>query len=160
LLLTAGNCLETEAFMKTVRCWDDLTPFGIVPLTAEACGLRYRILCDVTARGKKVLEKAFGAPELRLPESWNRGGADDPHVGCIMLAPELLTFLGVFALLENGCSEVLQVKGCGLHGFDSDDVPELTARFGRLHGDQLVRRFAYAGTAGDRNVHVMSGRVR
>ena len=26
-------------------------------------------------------------------------------------------------------------------------------------GGDLLRRFAYAGTAGDRNVHVMSGRV-
>jgi len=145
--------------MKTIRCWDDLSRFGIVPLTGEACGLSYRMLCNVTAQGKKILEKALGLPELRLADNWNRGAADDPHVGAIMLAPELLTFLGVFALFENGCREVLAINGCGLLGFEDDDSPERVARFKTRHADGLGRRFAYAGTAGDRNRHVMSGRV-
>ena len=59
----------------------DLSHYGIVPLTGEACGLMYRILFDVTARGKKILEKAFDVSELRLRENWNRGTDDDPHVG-------------------------------------------------------------------------------
>jgi hypothetical protein len=145
--------------MKTIRCWDDLSRFGIVPLTGEACGLSYRMLCDVTAQGKKILEKALGLPELRLADNWNHGAADDPHVGAIMLAPELLTFLGVFALLENGCREVLAINGCGLLGFEDDDSPERVAKFKTRQADGLGRRFAYAGTAGDRNRHVMSGRV-
>ena len=33
------------------------------------------------------------------------------------------------------------------------------AKFKTRHADGLGRRFAYAGTAGDRNRHVMSGRV-
>lgn len=41
--------------MKTVRRWDDLAEFGIVPLTGEACGLMYRILCDLTDRGKRIV---------------------------------------------------------------------------------------------------------
>ena len=44
--------------MKSIRSWDDLSAHGIVPLTGEACGLSYRILCDVTGRGKKIMEKA------------------------------------------------------------------------------------------------------
>ena len=145
--------------MKTIRCWDDLSQFGIVPLTGEACGLSYRILCDVTARGRKILQKALGLPELRLAESWNRANADVPHVGSIMLAPEALSFVGIFALLENGCTEVVQIKGCGLHAFEQDDPPERVANFNRIHAGGIGRRFAYAGTAGDRNRHVMSGRV-
>jgi hypothetical protein len=145
--------------MMTVRCWDDLSQFGIVALTGEACGLSYRILCDVTAQGKRILEKAFGLPEFRLAESWNRGDADDPHVGSILLAPEVLDFVGVFALLENGCMEVLHIKGCGLHGFEQDDPADRVARFKRIQADRIGRRFAYAGTAGDRNRHVMSGRI-
>ena len=86
--------------MKTIHCWDDLSRFGVVPLTGEACGLMYRILCDVTAKGKRLVEKAIGVAEVRLHENWNRGTDTDPHVGSIMLAPELLPFLGVFALLE------------------------------------------------------------
>ena len=30
--------------MKTIDCWQDLVPFGIDPLTGEACALSWRIL--------------------------------------------------------------------------------------------------------------------
>ena len=55
--------------MKSIRCWDDLSTHGIIPLTGEACGLSYRILCDVTARGKKTLEKALSIAQLGLHEN-------------------------------------------------------------------------------------------
>ena len=80
--------------MKTIGSWNDLRAHGIEVLTGEACGLSYRILCDVTARGKATIEKALGVRELRLPEGWNRGEEGDPHVGSILLAPELLPLLG------------------------------------------------------------------
>src|SRR5262245_57095429 len=92
--------------MKTVTFWNDLQPFGIIPLTGEACGLMYRILFDVTATGRQVVAKCFGIPNINLPEPWNRGTQEDPHVGSIMLSHEALTPLAVFALLENGCKEV------------------------------------------------------
>ena len=34
--------------MKSINCWNDLEPFGLIVLTGEACGLSYRLLCDVT----------------------------------------------------------------------------------------------------------------
>jgi len=145
--------------MKTIRCWDDLRPYGIVVLTGEACGLGYRILCDVTEAGKKVLEKALDAAGLDLHENWNRGPAEDPHVGAIMLAPELLVPVGVFALLENGCSEVWLTKGRSLVGLESDDSSQVVENFRQVYAENLTRRFAYRGTAGDRNVHAMTGRV-
>jgi len=145
--------------MKTIRCWDDLSRYGIVPLTGEAGGLMYRILCDVTAKGKCLVEKALSVAELRLHENWNRGTDADPHVGSIMLGPELLPFLGVFALLESGCREVWLTKGNGVVGIEAADSPDWLESFKRFHADDLVRRFAYAGTAGERNQHVMSGRV-
>ena len=145
--------------MKSIHSWDDLSPHGIVPLTGEACGLMYRILCDVTARGKKTLERAFAVTELKLQENWNRGTDEDPHVGSIMLAREVLPFIGVFALLEDGCPEVWLTKGNGLVGIERTDGKEEVERFKRFRADDLVRRFAYAGTAGDRNQHMMSGRV-
>ena len=133
--------------------------YGIVPLTGEACGLSYRILCDVTARGKKTLEKALGVAQLGLQENWNHGSADDAHVGSIMLAPELLPFIGVFALLE----AVVGRSGSPSPGKLSVSPP-MTHRHAvdelkRYCGDEMVRRFAYAGTAGDRNQHMMTGRV-
>ena len=48
------------------------------PLTGEACGLSYRILCDVTEAGRKTLAKALGIPNLTLPAAWNRGTDADP----------------------------------------------------------------------------------
>ncbi|MHB8954536.1 MAG: hypothetical protein ACYC4U_16315 [Pirellulaceae bacterium] len=146
--------------MKTINCWDDLNRYGIVPLTGEACGLMYRILCDVTARGKRTLEKALGVAELRLPENWNQGGTDSPHIGSVMLARELLPFVGVFALLESGCTEVWLTKAGGLIGVERNDSPDDLERFKRFHANDLARRFAYSGTAGDRNQHMMSGRVQ
>ena len=146
--------------MKTIACWDDLSPFGIVPLTGEACGLTWRILCDVTAKGKQALEKTFGVAEIKLQEAWNRGTPEDPHVGSVMLAPELLPVVGVFALLEDGCREVWLTKGRTLTAIEQDEAPEVVQNFRQVYADRLVRRFAYAGTAGDRNVHMMSGRVQ
>ena len=145
--------------MKSIRTWDDLSAHGIIPLTGEACGLSYRILCDVTARGKKTLEKALGVAQLGLQDNWNHGSGDDAHVGSIMLAPELLPFLGVFALLEGGCREVWLTKSRQVLGIEADDPPARVDAMHRYCGDEMVRRFAYAGTAGDRNRHMMSGRV-
>jgi hypothetical protein len=145
--------------MKSIRCWEDLSRFGIVPLTGEACGLSYRILCDVTAAGKKVIEKALDVAQLGLRKNWNHGNTDDPHVGSVMLAPDLLPFLGVFALLESGCREVWLTKTRQVVGIEADDEPDQADALKRHCGDELARRFAYAGTAGDRNQHAMSGRI-
>ena len=145
--------------MNTISTLDDLRSYGIVSLTGEACGLMYRILFDVTARGKKILEKAFDVSELKLRESWNHGTDTEPHVGCIMLAHEVLPFVGIFALLEHGCPAVWLTKGGGLIGIERTDAAEDVECFKRFHAPDLVRRFAYSGTAGDRNEHMMSGRV-
>jgi hypothetical protein len=65
-----------------------------------------RILFDLTATGKKIVEKCF---DIKLEsEPWNRGAKDVPHVASIMLTREMLIPLGIFALLESGCTEVWQ----------------------------------------------------
>jgi hypothetical protein len=109
--------------MKTVSCWNDLRPFGIEPLTGEACGLMWRILFDVTERGRKVVGKCFGVPNIALAEPWNRGTAEEPHVGSIMLTQEALVPLAVFALLENGCPEVY-LMGQVVVGIEPGDPPD------------------------------------
>jgi hypothetical protein len=144
--------------VKSINCWNDLAPFGIVPLTGEACGLMYRILFDVTAKGRRIVAKCLGTPDVNLPEPWNRGSSDDPHVGSIMLAPEMLRPLAVFALLESGCREVYLVKD-SVYGIEPSDPPTAIEDVKRWSKVEYARRLAYAGTAGDRNVHVMSGRV-
>ena len=144
--------------MKTVNCWNDIEPYGIELLTGEACGLSYRLLCDVTEQGRKILAKCLGIPNLNLAENWNRGRAEDPHVGSIMLTHEMLTPLAVFALLESGCKEVYLVNN-SVVGVEHSDPPDLIETVKRVAGVEYARRLAYRGTAGDRNVHVMSGRV-
>jgi hypothetical protein len=144
--------------MKTINCWNDLQAYGIELLTGEACGLSYRLLCDVTERGRKTIEKCLGLTNLVLPESWNRGSTEDPHVGSIMLTREMLEPLAVFALLEAGCKEVYVVKN-SVVGIESSDPPTAIEDVKRWSGVEYARRYAYRGTAGDRNVHVMSGRV-
>lgn len=145
--------------MKSISCWEELAPFGIVALTGEACGLSYRILCDVTHKGKELLEKVFGLNAVVLHPNWNRGCEADPHVGCVMLVPELLTPLAVFALLEHGCKEVWSLRGGATIGVEGADSADTLEQFRVIHADKLARRFGYFGTAGERNVHVMTGRV-
>ena len=145
--------------MKTVSCFADLIAYGIDPLTGEACGLSYRILCDVTENGRNVLRKAFGIPHMNLSPSWNRGTDAAPHVGSILLALEMLVPLAVFSLLESGCTEAWLVHEGGVIGIEPKDSPEMIEANRRLVGERLLRTLAYRGTAGDRNVHVMSGRI-
>jgi hypothetical protein len=145
--------------VKTITSIAGLGAYGIEPLTGEACGLSYRILCDITEASRKILAKAFGIPGFSLAEPWNRGTADNPHVGSIMLAPEQFTFLGIFALLESGCTEVWLTRDGGLIGIEPADTAESIEANRQMAGERLVHSFVYRGTAGDRNVHVMSGRV-
>ena len=145
--------------MKKICCWNDLTPFGIEILTAEACGVSYRYLCDVTEKGRKVLSVAFGIPDFTLAEAWNQGTDTEPHVGSIMLSPCMLTPIGVFALLESGCTEVRLYKNGRLLGVELSDLPADIVVPSGLGKDEFVRKFSYGGTAGSRNQHVMSGRI-
>ena len=145
--------------VKTLAGWDHLRPFGIDVLTGEACGLGYRLLCDVTARGKAIVEKCLGTPTLTFFERWNTGSKDDPHVGCLMLVPEMFTPLAVFAVLESGHKECWVTKNGGVYAIDPDDPQDAIEAIRRWLGVESMRRFSYRGTAGDRNVHVMSGRT-
>jgi hypothetical protein len=70
----------------------------------------------------RAVEKCFGAPNLNLPESWNRGSKENPHIGCIMLAFEILRPLTVFALLESGCKEAYLVNE-SVYGIEPSDSP-------------------------------------
>ena len=144
--------------MKTIHSWNDIEAYGIELLTGEACGLGYRLLCDVTERGRKTLEKCLGMTNLVLPESWNRGKPEDPHVGSVLLVREMLQPIAVFALLEAGCKEVYLV-GDSVVGMEESDPPGTIEDVKRWAKVDYARRLAYEGTAGDRNVHQMSGRI-
>jgi hypothetical protein len=136
-----------------------LQEFGIEPLTGEACGLMYRILFDLGERGANIVRKCFGFPaKAALGEPWNRGSAERPHVASAMLSQEALIPIGIFALLESGYREVFLV-GTVLVAVEPDDPPDTLATMQRIHKVEHSRRFSYGGTAGDRNKHMMSGRI-
>ena len=145
--------------MRRISCWNDLCPLGIECLTGEACGLGYRILFDVTEQGRRILSKCFGIPNLQLAEAWNRGNAEHPHVGSIMLAKEMLVPVGIFALLENDCTEVWHFANGSLLGIEKQDSPDQVAAAEKMCAPERIRKYQYGGTAGDRNVHMMSGRT-
>lgn len=147
--------------MRTIHCWRELETYGIDPLTGEACSLGARVLFDCTEKGRKILARALGVPDLKLAEPWNRGTAADPHVGSILLPHAMLTTVAVFALLEGGCDECWQYE-TGVVGFEPGDCRERRAAYLDLLRPKLVRRYGYPGGAqsvGDRQVHQFSGRV-
>ncbi|OGC62580.1 hypothetical protein A2264_01095 [candidate division WWE3 bacterium RIFOXYA2_FULL_46_9] len=141
--------------MKTVSRWSHLEEFGIVLLTGEACSLMYRLLCDLTERGKRIVERCLSVQIAS--ESWNSGATDDPHVASIMLTHEMMLPLAVFALLDAGCREVWITDRAAI-GVEPDDAEETVERMKEVY--QPRRRFAYHGPYQDRNQHQMSGRVR
>ena len=142
--------------MKTIQCWSDLRPFGLDCLTGEACGLMYRILFDLTAQGKTIVEKCLDVKIASEP--WNCGSPDDPHKASIMLSPEMMVPIGIFALLESGCTEVWMLDGA-LFGIEASDTEMEIDIWRTFHEKNIRRMFSYRGTAGSRNLHVFSGRV-
>jgi hypothetical protein len=75
-----------------------------------------------------------------------------------MLTQEALVPLAVFALLEHGCKEVHLMVDMVL-GIEPGDPAHSTETMRWVYQREYARRFSYGGTAGDRNVHQMSGRV-
>lgn len=141
--------------MKTIASWSALEPYGIVPLTGEACALGYRLLCDLTAQGKRIVERCLSV-EIRS-DNWNSGSKEDRHVASVLVVPEMLVPLTVFALLEAGCREVWTTN-CAAFGVEPDDTEEEIAMMKR-HA-KPHRRFTFHGPFQDRNQHQISGRVR
>ena len=145
--------------MITISSFRDLERFGIETLTGEVCGLSYRVLCDVTEKGRKLLQKCLGLPDLKLSAPWNSGSTAEPHTGSFMMPPEMFVPFGVFALLESGCSEVWLYRNNGLLGVEPGDSEEQIELARKMCPESLLRSFKYDGTAADRNVHVMTGRT-
>ena len=146
--------------MKTISNWQDLEPYGIVFLTGESCGLMYRLLCDLTVPGKKIIEKCLGLKDLGATDNWNGGHAGNPHVASILLPPEMLAPIAVFALLESGCTECWNIRGETVIGIEpADDLQACVKWIVEWYGNKGARRLAYQGTAGSRNVHVFTQRI-
>ncbi|HYT93498.1 MAG TPA: hypothetical protein VEL76_32570 [Gemmataceae bacterium] len=115
-----------------------------------------RILADLTEAGKQLVCKLLGVGDITLARRWGNGSEE--RAGSILLCHDFRTPLSIFALLENGCREVYRLQD-RIAGFEPPDIPERRDRFVQHYGNEIIRRYAYEGTAGDRNRHVFTGRV-
>lgn len=143
--------------MKTLSNWQHLEPFGIDCLTAEACGVGYRLLCDLSAKGRKTLLRALGIPDISLCAPWNRGRDNDPSIGSIMLGPVMFEFLAAFALLEDGAKEVWTFKNGTVTGIYADDDPDQLTAMQEFTKNEVCRKLRASGS--DRHRHQFSGRT-
>jgi hypothetical protein len=76
-----------------------------------------------------------------------------------MLSQEMLIPIGIFALLESECVQVWLLDNQRLIGIEpADDAKDVAGSLSRRN-IRVLRVFRYGGTAGDRNVHVRSGRT-
>lgn len=142
--------------MKAIHNWKDLQPFGIDALTGESDKHMYRILCDVTQRGKRILERMMDV-QLTLHDNWNSGAKDDPHIGSLLIPHEFVPSIAVFCLLsDTSVTEVWLMKSGSVLGFGVEDV-DLKERL-RTHHEGELRKVFYPLPC-DRNVHAMTGRV-
>ena len=149
--------------MKSYHCPNDLEKFGFQCLTGEACGLSMRLLYDVNELGRKVLCKVLGIPDISLPSPWNgrRFAA-----GSVMLTGELALTCAIFGMLETGCLEVWQCYDKSgrltseIYGLETQEEIEQAKQWNIGHPrEDRWYRWTYGGTARDRNVHVMTGRI-
>ena len=142
--------------MKTIDCWRELEPYGVVFLTGEKGAYMMRLLFDCTEKGRKILGKMFGIADLKLAEAWNNGSKEDPHVGSILLSTHMLIPVAVFALLEVLPHRGIYANGSVL-GVEPTDSPERIAMCRKMCPEALVGTVLTC--ASDRHTHMMSGRV-
>lgn len=164
--------------MREIQCFRDLEQFGIDALTGEACGYAMRLLCDVTAEGKRLIELYLGGTiVVREGTNWNGGSEADPHVGSVLLPREgFVGPFGAFCLLQTRSPGSMVVSLKGRHGdypaeYTTDDIDRLRdlwegadqsfeELFERWSLIKIVRYYARPAAEGtDRNCHAMTGRV-
>jgi hypothetical protein len=61
--------------------------------------------------------------------------------------------------LQGACREVRLTKGQTVIGIEAEDLPNRAESFRYSHALDQARRFTYAGTAGNHNQHMMTGRI-
>lgn len=89
---------------KNIRGVRDLEEFGINFLTGEACPYALRLLCDVSAEGKDLIERFLGVKDINLYPNNNSATDKMPSAstGSIMLPRDIFWDLAAFALFVRG----------------------------------------------------------
>jgi len=160
--------------MITIRSLNELERHGISVLTGEACGYGYRILCDLNRQGIQLVSDALGINPDKfrdtLPPNWNSRVNRTEAVASIMLAPEMMTPLAVFACWAAKCSEVHVLYDGSVVGIEpSDDEKSVEMWRGWCQGKycESCRRYgaggginrSYHNPGFARHQHAMSGRT-
>lgn len=146
---------------KRINNWDDLSLFGIIPLTREACGLSMRILCDLTPKGREIIHDFFRV-DTRDRSNWN---TQEGQTASVMLPHSVFHELAAFCLLHADCEVAVIVfddvfRGPGVLGIDRTAWDEYQAVLNRMQAK--YRAFFREGTAssGLDNRHVFTERVQ
>lgn len=142
--------------MKRIDNLQQLGAYGIEALTGESDAHMYRILCDVTKRGKAIIERVLDV-QLTLHDNWNGGSKDDPSIGSFLMPLEFLPCVAAFALLsDTSVTEVWILKDGSVLGFGVPDVDAKELHQRHLEGQ--VRKILYARSQ-DRNLHLFTQRT-
>jgi len=86
--------------MNVISGIKGLDDYGTIPLTGESDAHMYRIMCDVTPKGKAIMERTIGV-DITFADPWNTGTPERPHVGSFLLPFEFVPPLAVFCLLSD-----------------------------------------------------------
>jgi hypothetical protein len=166
--------------LKSIRDWNGLSRYGIIPLTGEADRTGQRMLCDLTSPGETLVCELLGLKGVQLNDSYNGRGA----IGSIMLPFSLFNDLATWCLITvDECDEAFYVLhqdekqwmrairgvfGCSFkEGHADPEMYELKADWDK-HIDYLISiqclirrikiRTGQPGV-GTRAFHAMSGRL-
>jgi hypothetical protein len=143
--------------VKSIGHWEELSHYGIVMLSHERYAAAHYVLCEVTAEGKKTLERALGVARLPLQRHGRQFLPDNRSMGSIMLAPGLLPVICIYALLDSGCHEVWLTQDGQLIGIEPTDSAAVVDDFLNRYGHRLVRSYSYADTADGAKQHLTVG---
>lgn len=145
--------------MKTYS-YQNLTEFGINPLTGEACAYGKRILCDLDQNGVELVAEFLGVYPNAFPENWNSYVGKNKAVASVMLHRNSFTDIIAFALMLKGWRFII------IHNYEksitaTDDEHEVQLwRDSNLEGLRIVfNPAAMQPHIGSRNIHQMSGRT-
>lgn len=159
--------------MKTVACLNDLRELGIIPLTGEADNLSFRVLCDLTVNGLKVMQETYGATQFQ--PNWN---SSEGAVASCMIAPWAMREIAIVGYALQGKTTIMTSKcvyvieaGDHLESPEYEDGTWKDIRISRgykidgmewpsCYGEILrVFKGSEHPHVGTRNTHAMSGRV-
>ena len=151
--------------MNTISNWHDLRQFGIDALTGEACSLSCRMLCDLSASGKRRILDFLGLPpNTQLKENWNSGSGNitGKSVASILLPLSAFEELAAFCLVDTDHVQVFSSNDGHVHGIKRDSKYLSQYTKNSIEKFCNVRRFYHTldvPSVGLSSQHAMTGRT-